>query len=128
VSEKPRCTGGKQAIDVMRLTTRSRGNEEEFSNNGAGARAAYKNQNQLEGSVKRLTDTKANDSNTTTESGNYPLFVSVTRVAVRFGALPASKGARPLMHQVSDWCSGAAANFGWMREAKREIPAMVFDR
>ena len=24
------------------------------------------------------------------------------------------------MHQVSDWCSGAAANFGWMREAKRE--------
>jgi hypothetical protein len=25
-----------------------------------------------------------------------------------------------LVHQVSDWCSGAAANFGWMREAKRE--------
>jgi len=24
------------------------------------------------------------------------------------------------VHQVSDWCSGAAANFGWMREAKRE--------
>ena len=24
------------------------------------------------------------------------------------------------MHQVSDWCSGAAACFGWMREAKRE--------
>jgi hypothetical protein len=28
--------------------------------------------------------------------------------------------ARYLVHQVSDWCSGAAANFGWMREAKRE--------
>jgi hypothetical protein len=27
---------------------------------------------------------------------------------------------RPLVRQVSDWCSGAAANFGWMREAKRE--------
>src|SRR6478752_3982972 len=27
-----------------------------------------------------------------------------------------------LVHQVSDWCSGAAANFGWMREAKRRIP------
>jgi hypothetical protein len=26
----------------------------------------------------------------------------------------------PLVHQVSDWCSGAAANFGRMREAKRE--------
>ena len=25
-----------------------------------------------------------------------------------------------LVHQVSDWCSGAAGNFGWMREAKRE--------
>ncbi len=25
-----------------------------------------------------------------------------------------------LVHQVSDWCSGAAANFDWMREAKRE--------
>jgi hypothetical protein len=24
------------------------------------------------------------------------------------------------VHQVSDWCSGAAAYFGWMREAKRE--------
>ena len=28
--------------------------------------------------------------------------------------------SRPLVHQVSDWCSGAAANFDWMREAKRE--------
>jgi hypothetical protein len=27
---------------------------------------------------------------------------------------------RLLVHQVSDWCSGAAAYFGWMREAKRE--------
>jgi hypothetical protein len=27
---------------------------------------------------------------------------------------------RPLVRQVSDWCSGAAAYFGWMREAKRE--------
>ena len=27
---------------------------------------------------------------------------------------------RMLVHQVSDWCSGAAANFDWMREAKRE--------
>jgi hypothetical protein len=27
---------------------------------------------------------------------------------------------RILVHQVSDWCSGAAAYFGWMREAKRE--------
>jgi hypothetical protein len=25
-----------------------------------------------------------------------------------------------LVHQVSDWGSGAAANFDWMREAKRE--------
>ena len=25
-----------------------------------------------------------------------------------------------LVHQVRDWFSGAAANFGWMREAKRE--------
>jgi len=25
-----------------------------------------------------------------------------------------------LVHQVSDWGSGAAANFGWKREAKRE--------
>ena len=25
-----------------------------------------------------------------------------------------------LMHQVRDWFSGAAAYFGWMREAKRE--------
>ena len=28
--------------------------------------------------------------------------------------------ARDLVHQVSDWGSGAAANFDWMREAKRE--------
>jgi hypothetical protein len=30
--------------------------------------------------------------------------------------------ARPLglVHQVSDWCSGAAAYFGWVREAKRK--------
>jgi hypothetical protein len=27
---------------------------------------------------------------------------------------------RGLVHRVSDWCSGAAAYFGWMREAKRE--------
>jgi hypothetical protein len=27
---------------------------------------------------------------------------------------------RTLVQQVSDWCSGAAAYFGWMREAKRE--------
>jgi hypothetical protein len=26
----------------------------------------------------------------------------------------------PIKHQVSDWGSGAAANFDWMREAKRE--------
>jgi hypothetical protein len=25
-----------------------------------------------------------------------------------------------LVHQVIDWRGGAAANFGWMREAKRE--------
>ncbi len=25
-----------------------------------------------------------------------------------------------LVHQVNDWGSGAAANFDWMREAKRE--------
>ena len=29
-------------------------------------------------------------------------------------------GELQLVHQVSDWYSGAAANFGWMREAKRE--------
>jgi|SRR5580700_1593236 hypothetical protein len=33
-----------------------------------------------------------------------------------------------LVHQVSDWGSGVAADFGWMREAKRRIPAVVFDR
>jgi hypothetical protein len=26
-----------------------------------------------------------------------------------------------LVHQVSDWCSGAAGNFGWMGEAKRDL-------
>ncbi len=31
-----------------------------------------------------------------------------------------SRNAIALVHQVSDWGSGAAANFGWMREAKRE--------
>ena len=29
-------------------------------------------------------------------------------------------GLRGLVHQVRDWFSGAAAYFGWMREAKRE--------
>ena len=32
----------------------------------------------------------------------------------------ASRQSDELVHQVSDWCSGAAANFDWMREAKRE--------
>jgi hypothetical protein len=27
------------------------------------------------------------------------------------------------VHQVSDWCSGAAVNFGWMREAKKRHAA-----
>jgi hypothetical protein len=31
------------------------------------------------------------------------------------------------VHQVSDWGSGAAAYFGWMREAKRENTRLVFD-
>jgi hypothetical protein len=30
-----------------------------------------------------------------------------------------------LVHQVSDWGSGTAAKFGWMREAKRENNAVV---
>src|SRR5260221_10254541 len=34
------------------------------------------------------------------------------------GRSPLKKG--DLVHQVSDWDSGAAVNFGWMREAKRE--------
>ncbi len=29
-------------------------------------------------------------------------------------------GLAVLVHQVSDWCSGAAAHFGWVREAKRK--------
>jgi hypothetical protein len=29
-------------------------------------------------------------------------------------------GSPLLVRQVSDWCSGATAYFGWMREAKRE--------
>src|ERR1700722_63252 len=33
---------------------------------------------------------------------------------------PDSLRSNPQVHQVSDWCSGAAAYFGWMREAKRE--------
>src|SRR6516162_7685263 len=32
---------------------------------------------------------------------------------------PRGRG-RALVHQVRDWFSGAAAYFGWMREAKRE--------
>jgi hypothetical protein len=36
------------------------------------------------------------------------------------GALARTLGLPTLVHQVSDWCSGAAANFDWMREAKRE--------
>jgi hypothetical protein len=32
----------------------------------------------------------------------------------------AKKAGVTLVHQVSEWCSGAAANFGWMREAKKE--------
>jgi hypothetical protein len=39
------------------------------------------------------------------------------------GLVPLPKGqwvkVQPV-HQVSDWGSGAAAYFGWMREAKRE--------
>jgi DNA-binding MarR family transcriptional regulator len=31
-----------------------------------------------------------------------------------------ARSIKLLVHQVSDWCSGAAANFDWMREAKRE--------
>jgi hypothetical protein len=30
------------------------------------------------------------------------------------------KSFKYLVRQVSDWCSGAAAYFGWMRDAKRE--------
>jgi hypothetical protein len=33
---------------------------------------------------------------------------------------PVSNKKPELVHQVSDWSSGAAAYFGWMREAKRE--------
>jgi hypothetical protein len=33
-----------------------------------------------------------------------------------------------LVHQVRGWYSGAAAYFGWMREAKRENTRLVFDR
>ncbi len=32
-----------------------------------------------------------------------------------------------LVYRVSDWWSGAAVNFGWMREAKKNT-AVVFDR
>ncbi len=41
-------------------------------------------------------------------------------VAVGLGAGVELGVADGLVHQVSDWCSGAAAYFGWMREAKRE--------
>jgi four helix bundle protein len=42
--------------------------------------------------------------------------------AVDFGYLDIGKFQELnfLVHQVSDWGSGAAAYFGWMREAKRE--------
>jgi hypothetical protein len=43
-------------------------------------------------------------------------------VKVQFADLT-SLGFQPLkglVHQVRDWYSGAAAYFGWMREAKRE--------
>jgi DNA end-binding protein Ku len=41
-------------------------------------------------------------------------------VLLRDALVESGKTAISLVHQVSDWCSGAAANFGWMREAKRE--------
>ena len=34
--------------------------------------------------------------------------------------MPARLPNARLWHQISDWCSGAAANFDWMREAKRK--------
>ena len=56
------------------------------------------------------------------ESGSVPegtveIIVSSTDIVVETELIPVSE---TLVHQVSDWCSGAAANFGWMREAKRE--------
>jgi len=36
--------------------------------------------------------------------------------------LPVDRKGLVLVHQVRDWCSGAAADFGWMRDAKRENP------
>jgi hypothetical protein len=38
----------------------------------------------------------------------------------RTGAYVSAAVLLALVHQVSDWGSGAAAYFGWMREAKRE--------
>ena len=50
--------------------------------------------------------------------------VPVVEICGARGGQCAADGQRArsprLVHQVSDWCSGAAANFGWMREAKRE--------
>src|ERR1700694_1986528 len=36
-------------------------------------------------------------------------------VLLRDALVESGKTAISLVHQVSDWCSGAAANFGWMR-------------
>ena len=57
--------------------------------------------------------------------GNTPWCLRRKNPGAGLGML---KGRSLLVHQVSDWCSGAAVNFGWMREAKREKPAVVFDR
>ena len=51
------------------------------------------------------------------QEGTVEVIVSFTDIVVETELMPVSE---TLVHQVSDWCSGAAANFGWMREAKRE--------
>src|SRR6516165_1584475 len=55
-----------------------------------------------------------------------PLYMRVFDInSAQFGLMVSAYGisaglAGILVHQVRDWFSGAAAYFGWMREAKRE--------
>jgi hypothetical protein len=59
---------------------------------------------------RTVTEIRARFSETSGEPPHY---------TTRWGLLK-QPDKQKLMRQVSDWCSGAAAYFGWMREAKRE--------
>jgi hypothetical protein len=68
------------------------------------------------------------------DSQTNALLVPVCEMALRLSNPPVVDSVAhyirlvELVHQVRDWYSGAAAYFGRMREAKRRIPAVVFDR